>query len=210
MLPAPATSQGLPVSKSDEEELHDLGVCYLQCTELGKALSIKKAVILWKAKKLYCRRGKGSEFGHWLRRYAEDLDRKSADRLANIVEFFIAPNQDTVSELAEFEKLLDRFRLTALYRLASPSVPARAREAALAEAKSGATITPGRVVELIEEHTLPALSAGTHLTPRPASKQRTTIELDGARVVIRAADGDFVKALKAALEELKRSATLTK
>jgi hypothetical protein len=207
-MPAPQSTSTRTAADgaSNEEELHKLGLQYGECMEAGKKLCLKRATIVYLAKRTYCRLGRDSQFSLWLERYAPDLDRKFADRLSGIIEHFCGGNSD---RLSEFEPLLDRFRLTALYRLATSTVPSAAREEALAEARAGQVVTASRAQELIDRHTVPALLVGTGRTASKSAKRthKTRIELDEGSVEIRTRTGDQLSALRRALARLENDLT---
>src|SRR5262245_14596875 len=194
---APAAGGALVPTGPEEAVIHRLGLNYQALSEAGKAVVLEKALVVWQAKKVFNKLGRDSRFGWWLSRYAPDLVRKQADRLAAIVEYFTEGGKP--EKVSEFSSQVHRFSLTALYYLASPSVPSQARLDALAEAKAGGTISPGRARELIEVHTLPKLAASRPATAHSPAKTKTTIQVEGGKVVVEATDGDFVSALKAAI-----------
>jgi hypothetical protein len=188
----------------DDHTLHELGLKYEAISEVGKAVSLQKALLIYRARQLFCKMGPNSRMNAWLSRYCPDLNRKQADRLAGIVEYFTKGESD---KLSDFEKLFEQFRLSALYLLAVSSVPEPAREAALLEARGGKLITMGVARELIDRHTVPQLAsfdADVPTATRNRKKTGQTIEVDGGKVVVRSTDGDTVKILKAALKHIER------
>lgn len=211
LVPA-ITESGAIASNGDDTTLHKLGLAFQECTELGKVICLKQAVILWEARKIHVCRGRDGQFSFWLNHYCPEMNRRQADRLANIVELFTSGNLDN---LAKFERLIEHFKISALYQLASPSIPASAREEALLQAEGGRTITPGIANELIAKHTVPsfaldAAAGDATRTKRERSKTKTIQVEGGAKVTIRCEDGNVVNALKMALKQLERASQTTK
>jgi hypothetical protein len=196
-----------------DAHLHRLGLAYLETTELSKAVSLERALIVFKARSIYGGRGRDSQFGDWLDRYAPDLGPKQAQRLANIVEYFAggADKLDSVSNLSALETLLHNFKMSALYRLATSAVPPAARTEALTQAAAGVIVTPALALELIEKHTIPAeLSSTQPPVVRRRKKDRETIVVDGGgKVTVRSSDGDFLRTLKLAVKLLERMTAST-
>src|SRR5262245_25417748 len=120
-----------PSATPEDVALHQLGLRYRDAVEVTKGVTLVRAIIVYEARAIYGGRGRDSQFGAWLERYAPDLSPKQAQRLANIAEYMAeALKLDSVSNLSEHESRLKNFKLTALYHLATSAVPAKAREEA--------------------------------------------------------------------------------
>jgi len=177
------------------EDLHRLGLKLLACCDKGVSVVLEAGECLARAHAAYCKLGRNSEYGKWLKRYGPSIERKTADRWRRVYECFSGKlNADSLS----------KFRLTALYALSEESVPERVREEAIARAEAGETISVLVAEELRTRYVAPAL-------PNPKAKKRKavseTISVAGGKVTVHVAGSNVLDALKSAIETVEQSKT---
>lgn len=196
-------NDGLP-HQSIDQRLHELGHASREHFEGLKSHYLELAICILEAKLLLTHNGgRSSGFPRWLADHLPAMERKTADRLASIAEAF-AVNADNVST---FRQISDRFRLTALYRLAAPGVPEEARAAAIAAAQAGETIGVARATEIVEAFQVSEYQAVAVRHNRADRTSRTdthtkTIDLPAGTVALSINHDDFARALREALHEL--------
>ena len=202
------SSTMITVSISDLEEIRRLGHQYRALIEGEKVSLLRRAILVWKAKRQWNKIGRGSKFNGWLTDFCPDLTRRQADRLTAIVDHFLARKSDSLSDfpeetVADLQECLQQFSLVSLYALATPAVTDEVRRIALDEAKAGHTVSLARVQELIKDNSLPDI--GDPVTPakRPTTKTKTTVVVPTGKITIEIDDLDLAGALQAALGQLK-------
>lgn len=152
---------------------------------LGRELSV--------AFELLSKRGRGSLFPTFLATYAPVLDRKAADRYRNAYICFksLLPIDEDRTDCPEVE----RFRLTAIYRLCRSDASEAHRQAALALAQQGVVVSEQMATSLVKG------DAAKTTAPR---LRKHTINLENGTVEVRLSDGNIAAALQHALAEVMR------
>jgi hypothetical protein len=152
---------------------------------LGRELSV--------AFELLSKRGRGSLYPLFLSTYLPTIDRKTADRWRTAYACFkkLLPIDEDRTDCPEIE----RFRLTAIYRLCRSDASESHRKAALALANQGVVVSENMAASLVKGDA--AKSAAPRL-------RKHTIELANGAVEIRVDDDDVATALRSALAAVTR------
>lgn len=152
---------------------------------LGRELSV--------AFELLSKRGRGSLYPLFLSTYLPTIDRKTADRWRTAYACFktLLPIDEDGTICPEIE----RFRLTAIYRLCRSDAAEAHRKAALAMANQGVVVSENMAASLVKGDA--AKSAAPRL-------RKHTIELANGAVEVRVSDDDVAAALRSALAAVTR------
>lgn len=180
--------------------LQQLGDESLALLNGAKRASIRLAVPLHEAKAILCSVGRGSNFPAWCKHHVPELSRKTVDRLVSVAIVF-GINWDNVSD---FARLADQFRMTALYRLASPDVPDAARMEAVLAAQAGEDVTTDYVERvLLGDRSPDFFEDHPRINVNSVQVFTKTIPLVAGQVTVTINHDDFAQALTEALDLLQ-------
>ena len=142
---------------------------------------------------LLSKRGRGSLYPRFLSDYLPTIDRKTSDRWRAADAGFksLLPIDEDRTECPEIE----RFRLTAIYRLCRSDASESHRRAALALAKQGVAISEQLAASLVK---------GDAAKPAALRLRKHTITLANGAVEVRVVGDDVAAALRSALAAVSR------
>ena len=152
---------------------------------LGRELSV--------AFELLSKRGRDSLYPLFLSTYLPTVDRKTADRWRTAYDRFktLLPIDEDGTICPEIE----RFRLTAIYRLCRSDASDAHRKAALALARQEVVISEKMAASLVK---------GDAVSPAAPRHRKRTIQLENGTVEIRVLDDDDAATLRNALAAVMR------
>lgn len=194
--PANASRSALAQPLEFRDDEHSLGCVVndmlaqsiLSLLLLGRELSV--------AFELLSKRSRDSLYPLFLSTYLPTVDRKTADRWRAAYARFrtLLPIDGDRTDCPELAAL-ERFRLTAIYRLCRSDASDAHRKAALALADQGVTVSEQMAASLVK---------GDAAKPAALRRRKRTIQLDNGTVEIRVLDGDDAAALRNALAAVMR------